>query len=63
VHDLDQWLSDFASCDIAYLLHFYRTQEKRPFRSFWCDGMPVLTPLAIPAFEPVKWITRSGTVI
>lgn len=63
VRDLDQWLADFAACDIAYLLHFYRTGEKQPFRSFWRDGAPSLSPLAIPPFQPAKWVTRSGTVI
>ena len=63
VHDLDQWLSDFAACDIAYLMHFYRTGEKRAFRSFWKDGTPLLAPLAIPSFRPTKWISRSGTVV
>ncbi len=63
VHDLDQWLADFAACDIAYLLHFYRTGEKRPFRSFWADGAAPLAPLPIPPFRPTRWVTRSGTVI
>jgi hypothetical protein len=63
VHDLDQWLANFAACDIAYLMHFYRTGEKKPFRSFWSDSAPALTPLVIPAFKPTKWISRSGTVI
>jgi hypothetical protein len=63
VRDLDQWLADFAACDIAYLLHFYRTGEKRPFRSFWRDGAPPLAPLAIPPFRPERWVTRGGTVI
>ena len=63
VRDLDQWLADFAACDIAYLMHFYRTGEKRPFRSFWLDGATPLVPLAIPSFVPTKWVARSGTVI
>jgi hypothetical protein len=63
VHDLDQWLANFAACDVAYLMHFYRTGEKHPFRSFWSDSAPTLAPLAIPAFSPTKWISRSGTVI
>ena len=63
VRDLDQWLADFAACDIAYLLHFYRTGETRPFKSFWRDGAEPLTPLAIPDFHPTRWVTRSGTVI
>jgi hypothetical protein len=63
VHDLDQWLASFAACDVAYLMHFYRTGEKRPFRSFWSDHAEHLTPLSIPEFRPTKWISRSGTVI
>jgi len=63
IDDLDQWLSDFAACDIAYLMHFYRTGEKRAFRSFWKDSAQVLEPLEIPPFRPTKWITRSGTVV
>jgi hypothetical protein len=63
VLDLDQWLSDFAACDVAYLLHFYRTGEKRPFRSFWTENSPRITPLPIPPFHPRSWVSRSGTVI
>lgn len=64
VHDLDQWLSDFSACDLAYLLHFYRTAEKRPMMSFWQDGTPRLDPLPIPAFTPTKWVARwEGIVV
>lgn len=64
VHELDQWVSDFAACDAEYLLHFYRTGEKRPFREFWRDGAPLLEPLAIPEFQPTRWLSRSdGTVV
>ena len=63
VHDLDQWLSDFAACDFAYLDHFYRTGDKRPFRSFWSDGHPVLAPLPIPDFSPQRWMTRLDGVV
>lgn len=64
IHDLDQWISDFAACDLAYLLHFYKTGEKHPFRSFWRDGTPILAPLAIPEFRPTQWLTRyQGTVV
>lgn len=63
-HDLDQWISDFAACDSRYLMHFYKTGERRPFRSFWHDGAPLLTPLAIPEFRPTQWLTRhQGTVV
>ncbi len=64
VRDLDQWISDFAACDIAYLMNFYRTGEQRPFRSFWRDGQPAVMPKAIPEFHPAKWVSRwDGVVI
>jgi hypothetical protein len=63
IHDLDQWMSDFAACDYTYLVHFYRTGERRPFRSFWTDGQPVLMPLAIPSFTPSRWISRWDGVV
>jgi hypothetical protein len=63
IHDLDQWISDFAACDSSYLLHFYKTGEKRPFRSFWTDGNPVLTPKAIPVFQPTMWLARNDGVV
>jgi hypothetical protein len=63
VHDLDQWLSDFAACDFAYLRHFYTSGEKRPFRSFWVDGAPLLTPLPIPEFDPRVWRSRWDGVV
>jgi hypothetical protein len=63
VHDLDQWLADFAACDWAYLLHFYRTGEKRAFRQFWRARMPLLEPLAIPPFRPVRWVSRNDGVV
>lgn len=64
VHDLDQWLADFSGCDFAYLAHFYRTGEKREFRSFWRPGCTTLEPLAIPDFTPKSWTGRwSGVVV
>ena len=63
VRDLDAWLSDFAACDFAYLSHLYRTQEKRPFRSFWRTGSPLLAPLAIPAFQATRWMSRWGGIV
>ena len=62
-HDLDQWVSDFAACDCAYLLHFYRTGAKPPFRSFWRDGAPLLTPLPIPPFQPTRWLSRNDGIV
>jgi len=63
VDDLDQWISDFAACDAAYLMHFYKTGEKRAFRSFWRDGSALVPPHPIPDFSPKKWMSRWGTVI
>ena len=64
VHDLDQWISDFAACDIKYLMHFYKTGEKLPFRSFWQDNAPLVSALAIPEFHPTQWLSRyQGTVV
>ncbi len=64
IRDLDQWMSDFAACDHAYLMHLYRTGEKRPFRSFWKSDAPIVQPLAIPDFHPTRWISRyDGTVL
>ncbi len=55
---------DFAACDAAYLMHFYRTGEKPAFRLFWQGGAPLLTPQPIPPFQPTRWISRyDGTVI
>ena len=66
VADLDQWMSDYSACDLAYLMHFYRTGEKKEFRSFMKPGQPVLAPLAIPEFHPTQWVWRfegGGVVI
>jgi hypothetical protein len=64
IRDVDAWLSDFAACDFEYLTHFYRTGEKRPFRSFWKEGAPPLEPLAIPEFHPTRWVSRwEGIVV
>jgi hypothetical protein len=63
VHDLDQWVADFAACDSAYLMHFYRTGEKREFRSFWKNGMPPIAPMTIPSFQPTKWLMRSDGIV
>lgn len=60
---LDQWLSEFSDCDIAYLLHYYRTGEKRPVRSFWRSGVTCLTPLPIPDFRPTRWVSRAAGVV
>ncbi|NBW96652.1 MAG: hypothetical protein EBR28_07935 [Planctomycetia bacterium] len=63
VHDLDQWLADYAACDRAYLGHFYATGTIGEFRRFWRDGQPLLEPLPIPAFVPRRWRLRSGGIV
>jgi hypothetical protein len=63
VRDLDQWLSDFAGCDADYLMYYYRTGNKRPFRSFWRHGRALLKPLAIPVFSPTAWISRLDGIV
>jgi hypothetical protein len=64
VRDLDQWTSDYAACDFAFLRTFYSTGKRSPFRSFWKDGQPLLKPLPIPDFVPTKWISRwQGIVV
>ncbi|MFN0165782.1 MAG: hypothetical protein ACKV22_05060 [Bryobacteraceae bacterium] len=51
IHDLDQWLADYSACDEAYLLHYHRTGEKKPFRSFWRQGSPPVRATAVPPFS------------
>lgn len=64
VHDLDQWVSDFAACDFRYLRHFYTTGEKVPFVSLWEFDQPRLQPVQIPAFDPQVLSGRlSGVVV
>ena len=64
IHDLDAWVASFAACDIAYLMHFYKTGEKRPFRTFWRDDAPPVPALPIPEFQPTRWLSRyQGTVV
>ena len=63
ITDLDQWLSDFSACDFAYLQHFYRAGKTAPFRSFWQDGTPLLTPKPVPSFTPQKWLGRWAGIV
>lgn len=63
IHDLDQWLSDYSTCDIEYLLGFYRTGVKQEFRSCWRHGTPLIAPAPIPAFRPERWVSRNGGVV
>ena len=64
VRDMDQWLCDYSACDLRYLLHFYRSGgERLPFKSFWEEGADKLEPLAIPEFQPSRWVTRFQGIV
>jgi len=60
---VEPWYSDYSACDLAYLMHFYRTGEKGEFRSFWQDRRPPLRAKAIPPFQPVRRVFRSTGVV
>jgi hypothetical protein len=63
IRELDQWLADFTSADVKYLLHFYRTGEKLHVEQVWRDGEPLIEPVPIPDFHPTRWISRREGVV
>ena len=65
IRDLDQWFSDYAECDVQYLLTFYRTGVKGEPLSFWCDGTKLVEPSPIPRCSFSRWIDsrNRGVVI
>jgi hypothetical protein len=64
VRDLDQWLSDYSSCDFRFLMDAYTTGVKKPFKTFWQTPSPLLAPKPIPPFHPKKWVSRwEGIVV
>ena len=60
---VDQWLSDYSACDLAYLTHYYRTGEKRSFQSFWRENTPCIEPKAVLPFTPVQRVFRCDGVV
>lgn len=58
IFDLDQWLADFCAADWRFLDHFYRTGERLPFRDVHRPGAERLDPMAIPPFQPTRWVSR-----
>jgi hypothetical protein len=61
VKDLDRWVSDWWAADWQYLEHFYRTGQKLDFPALLAPMRgkgELLTPLQIPEFKPVRWLSR-----
>jgi hypothetical protein len=63
ITDIDQWLSDYTACDMAYLSHYYRTGEKKGFLTFWRDHTPRVEARPIPHFTPTRRSRRSDGVV
>jgi len=63
ITDIDLWFSEYTACDQAYLLHFYRTGEKRDFRCFWADDAPLIRPQPIPRFTPTRRAFRMDGIV
>ena len=63
ITNADQWLSDYAACDNAYLRHFYETGEKKDFLSFWRDGTPAIQAQPVPPFVPVTRVFRTDGIV
>ncbi len=63
ITDIDQWFSEYAACDEAYLLHYYRTGEKGEFHSFWHDNVPLVQPKPVPRFTPTRRRFRMDGVV
>jgi hypothetical protein len=60
---LDQWLSDYTACDMAYLEHYYRSGEKRELSNFWRDHTPLLRARQIPEFTPAQRRFRGDGIV
>lgn len=63
IMDIDRWFCDYTACDQAYLLQFYRTGEKRDFRTFWRVNALEIEPKPIPAFTPTKRCLRMDGIV
>ena len=63
IYDADEWFCDYTACDMEYLLHFYRTGEKREFKSFWRENSPAITPRPVPFFTPTKRTFRLDGIV
>ena len=63
ITDIDQWFCDYTACDQTYLLHFYRTGQKRDFRSLWASNAPLIKPQPIPRFTPTRLVFRMDGIV
>lgn len=65
ISDLDQWFSDYAECDVQFLLAYYGTGVKREPLSFWIDDTPLVDPAPIPDCTFSRWVDsrNRGVVI
>jgi hypothetical protein len=63
VHGIEEWFSAYTACDQKYLLHFYRTGEKRDFRSFWSNEFSLVQPKLIPRFTPARRAFRMDGIV
>jgi hypothetical protein len=63
ITDIDRWFCDYTACDMAYLLHYYRTGEKRDFQGFWRDGTPPIEVKTVPPFVPTKQVFRLDGIV
>jgi hypothetical protein len=63
IRSVDQWFSAYSACDQAYLLHYYRTGEKRAFRSFWPKTVSLVEPKPARPFKPVRRTFRMDGVV
>ena len=61
--EIDQWLSDYTQCDMAYLQHYYRTGETKEFTSFWRDHAALVEPRPIPEFVPTRRVMRGDGLV
>lgn len=63
ISEIDRWFSNYTACDQAYLLHFYRTGEKRDFHEFWREDAPLIPAKPIPAFVAQKRVFRMDGIV
>ncbi len=61
--EIDQWLSDYTQCDMAYLQHYYSTGETKEFTSFWRDRAALVEAKPIPRFVPNKRVMRGDGLV